>query len=94
MSIWPKETTNLTQYLIINDLRPFSRTPVTFEIIDIVMCYLTQAEVKKISNRFRPVAKKHVKLIRNFAIQFFQRAAGLHKDNKNRKKHYQDLGIV
>ena len=47
MSIWPKETTNLTQYLIINDLRPFSRTPVTFEIIDIVMCYLTQAEVKK-----------------------------------------------
>ena len=46
--ISPKETIDLTSYLIIIDLRHFSRTPVTFFIMSIKLCYLTLAAAKHV----------------------------------------------
>ena len=46
--IAPKETTDLTLYLNINDLRPFIRTTVTFKKIIIKMWYLVRAAVKNV----------------------------------------------
>ena len=45
---FPKETTDLTLYLNINDLRPFSQTTVTFEMISIKMWSLIPAAVKNV----------------------------------------------
>ena len=42
------ETTNLTLYLNIDDLRPFSRTTVTFKMISIKMWYLIRAAIKNV----------------------------------------------
>ena len=42
------ETTDLTLCLNINDLRPFSRTTVTFRMISIKMWYLIRATVKNV----------------------------------------------
>ena len=46
--ISPKETTDLTIYLNINDPRPFSRTTATFKMLSIVMWYLIRAAVKNV----------------------------------------------
>ena len=43
-----KETTDLTLYLNISDLRPFSRTTVTFKMLSTVMWYLSGAAVKNV----------------------------------------------
>ena len=55
-----KETTDLTLYLIIiNDLRPISRTTVTFKMLSVVMWYLIRAAVKNVRINLGQLRIKH-----------------------------------